>query len=811
MMRLLLIAVLAVLAGLSGEAARAQPPATRPAAASASDAGPAIAPQQAQQALEVLRDPARRDQFISVLETLSKAPAPVAAPAPAAAAPAPATAAPATAAPALVAPAVPAPAATPAPAPAAEKMQLPLAPDSLGAQILLDASRQISEMTDDAIATARTITDFPLLWGFAVHLVSDPFSRSMMEGAAWRLLVAMGVALAAQWAMRRLLTRPRGHLQHRWRRVRIARGHPAPEDIGLAAAEEGQTEKLRRRLPSPLLVLHLMPYLVIRLLVLLLPVVAFLAAGYATLAAGLGDDPIGRLVVLAALHAFAVCSAISCVVRVLVGPGEPRLFPLTPASAEYVWRWARRIVVVAVFGYTLAEIGLVFGLFRVAHDALLKLVVLVDHVLIAIVVLQNKAVVARWIHARPGATGFVAALRNRLAGVWHLVAIFYLVAVWGVWALHVPNGPSRLLRVGALTALVLIVARLLTVTCHRGLDRAAKIPPELAARYPGLEERVAAYHPMARAVVSFLVGVLGLLGLLEVWGLPAIGWLVNGSLGTRLLSAIVTVGTTLLTALVVWEGMNAGIQRHLARLAREAQLARSARLRTLLPMARTALLIAICVVVVLVVLSEIGVNIAPLLAGAGVVGLAIGFGSQKLVQDIITGLFLLLENTMQVGDSVSLGGLSGTVENLSIRTIRLRALDGAVHIIPFSAVTTVTNNTRDFGYAVLDIPVGLNEEPDRVIDVLRELARKMRTEPRWSDAIRDDLEIMGVEKFQPQSWILRARIKTTPSQRWAVGREFNRRIKYRFDELAIESPITSYRALHESTPPYPEATSEAAS
>jgi small-conductance mechanosensitive channel len=177
-----------------------------------------------------------------------------------------------------------------------------------------------------------------------------------------------------------------------------------------------------------------------------------------------------------------------------------------------------------------------------------------------------------------------------------------------------------------------------------------------------------------------------------------------------------------------------------------------------------------------------------------VLGVAIGFGSQKLVQDLITGLFLLLENTMQVGDVVALGGLTGTVENLSIRTIRLRAIDGSVHIIPFSSVTTVTNQTRDFSYALIDCQVGLNEEPDNIADVLREVAKTMRSEPRWQDAITADLEVMGVNAFGDNAWTLRVRIRTTPSQRWAVNREFNRRLKYRFDELSIQSPITAWRA-----------------
>ena len=195
----------------------------------------------------------------------------------------------------------------------------------------------------------------------------------------------------------------------------------------------------------------------------------------------------------------------------------------------------------------------------------------------------------------------------------------------------------------------------------------------------------------------------------------------------------------------------------------------------------------------LIVLSQVGLNIAPLLAGAGVLGVAIGFGSQKLVQDLITGLFLLLENTMQVGDVVTLAGLTGTVEYLSIRTIRLRALDGSVHIIPFSSVTTVTNQTRDFSYALIDLPIGLDEEPDRVTALLTTIVTAMRKEKRWQDAITAELEVMGVYAFTDTAWTLRLRIRTVPAQRWAVNREFNRRVKYCFDQNAVQSPITSYK------------------
>ena len=180
------------------------------------------------------------------------------------------------------------------------------------------------------------------------------------------------------------------------------------------------------------------------------------------------------------------------------------------------------------------------------------------------------------------------------------------------------------------------------------------------------------------------------------------------------------------------------------------------------------------------------------------------------MQDLITGLFLLLENSMQVGDVVTVASMTGTVEALSIRTIRLRALDGAVHLIPFSAVTTVTNQTRDYAYAVLDVSIGLNEEPGPIEAVLREVAAEMQDDPAWEAKVLDKLDVMGVEKLTDAAWIMRVRIKTQPSSRWAVSRELNRRIKMRFDERAIESPFTSHKVLQRDPPVAPVEKGEAA-
>jgi small-conductance mechanosensitive channel len=760
MIRFLLV-LAALLAILPGIGAAQAPPA----------APPPITREAAENALTALSDPAKRAQLIGVLEAIVHA--------------------------------VPPPAQSTPPA-AQPAGSIPLAPDSVAAQVLSGASQRLSKLTGDIATNAEAIADFPTLGHFLVRLATNADLRQQVLGVAWRLLLVLAVGLLAAFGVRLALHRPAAALC-----IAAPQGaaDAEAEETGLAEAEAGQTEKLRRKTPA-LLLLQRLPFALGHFLLDILPALALLVIGYVMVGAGLADSFTTRLVIIGVVHATVACWLLTAVMRLLVSPGIRRLrmVPMSDAGAAYLVRWTRRLAALVLFGSTAAEIGLLFGLYHVAYDAALKLVSMVTLLCLVIIVLQTRTAVARRIRAPDGQSGWFAVLRNRTASVWHVVALFYLVALWVVWALAVPNGFSRLLRVVVSTIVVVLLARLIAVAAYGALYRTMRVPPATAARHPGLEARVRRYQPIARTLLSAAITALAGIALFQSWGVDAIGWFASGALGGQIVGALGSIGTTLVLALVVWEAANGAIQLHLARLTRDSEAARSARLRTLLPMLRTTLLVSICTVAGLMVLSDIGVNIAPLLAGAGVVGLAIGFGSQKLVQDIITGLFLLLENTMQVGDVVSLGGLTGTVEALSIRTIRLRALDGSVHIVPFSAVTSVTNQTRDFGYAVVDVSVGLNEDPEHVADLLRAVAREMRQEPRWQAAIRDELDVMGVDSFLDTALVLRTRTKTVASQRWAVARELNQRIKARFDELAVESPWTSHRVL--STAPSPPPATE---
>ena len=735
--------------------------------AAAKPPAPMLTPQQAQAVLNVLQDDKARAQFTTVLEDMVRA--------------------------------------VPAVAPAKPLVAVPLAADSVGAQLLVAGAHWAGELAGQFTSTAEAIGDVPQLWGWLADTAMDPAARDRVLTTAWKLLVVLVIGGAVEWGVGRLLAGGRRFLADR-----------APADEPLATELEPDDADGARHPGFSVAwrMLRRLPFVMLGLLLELVPVTVFAAVGHLLLTTPLGATTNTRLVVLAVVDAYVLCRVIMCVTRTFVSPREHRLrlIQCDDPSAAFIELWIRRISAVAVFGFAAAEVGLLFGLYRSAHDVLLKLVGLVVHIMLVIVVLQSRQAVAHRLRARRHRTGVLASLQNHFAANWHLVAIFYIVALWLVAAAEIRDGYERLLHFFVVTSSTLIVARLMGIILLGALDRATRLGTNTSARYPGLEQRLIYYYPVVRLVLVGLLSAATGVVLLEVWGFSPKGWFYTGALASRLLSALGTSGITVLLAVVVWEVVNAGVENKVASLTRAAQTARAARLRTLLPMMRTALLVAIFIFTGLTVLSQIGLNIAPLLAGAGVLGVAIGFGSQKLVQDLITGLFLLLENAMQVGDVVSLGGLSGTVEYLSIRTIRLRSLDGSMHIIPFSSVTTVTNQTRDFSYVLSDLPIGLDEEPDRIADLLRKVVGQMRAEPRWEDIITSDLEVMGVYAFNDTNWTMRVRIRTTPSQRWAVNREFNRRVKHCFDENAVQSPITAYKVQGWLPPgserpiPKPEAT-----
>jgi moderate conductance mechanosensitive channel len=718
-MRSLIFPALLLLAVLRPGAGFAQVP--------VAPSAPAPTAAQAQQALDTLQDPQKREQLIATLRAIAQA-APAAAP-----------------------PAAPAAAATQAAEPTA-KPTVTLKPHSLGAQLLVAVSRWSKQLAGEAAATLGTMNKLPELWRWFIDLETDPqASASLFIAAGWVSLV-FACALLIEFLAGRALRRPRAalldHLPH----------------------SNGESVRL----------LRLLPYALVRLVLDLVPVALFTASGNLLVGViGSGDDERTRLVVIAVVNAYAAVRAVMCVGRMLLSPEDRRLrlWRLPDQEARFVLVWLRRLVAIAVFGDALVEAALLLGLDQSAHDGFERLIALVLAALLIVVVVRSRHGVGDYLRGA-GASRW----RGWLAEAWPYLAVITIVSFWIGMATGTHGGFSGLYFPGV-TLAAIIGARLLTIVVLGTLERGLRLNPEARDRLPGLNQRIAHYRRPLEYVATTVITALCMVVVLQLWGAPAFAWFVGGGIGRHLVSALLTIAIAIVVSIAIWEITQAVLEHQLAPMGGGQY--RSVRLLTLLPLLRTALLATILTVVGLTALSEIGVNIAPLLAGAGIAGIAIGFGAQHLVQDVITGVFVLFENAIQIGDGVTVAGLTGSVEQLSVRTIRLRAGDGSVHIVPFSAVTTITNSSRGIGNAAVSVTVAYDEDTDRVAAELSEIAAGMRQDDDFKPRMLGDLQLFGVDQVKPWGVTITGQIACTDTGRWPVQREFNRRVKTRFQEVGI--------------------------
>ena len=213
------------------------------------------------------------------------------------------------------------------------------------------------------------------------------------------------------------------------------------------------------------------------------------------------------------------------------------------------------------------------------------------------------------------------------------------------------------------------------------------------------------------------------------------------------------------------------------------------RLDTLLGIVRSIIKIIAWVMIAMLFLRKLGIDIAPIIAGAGIVGLAVGFGAQELVRDFISGFFMLLENQIREGDVAIVNGTGGLVEQVGLRTIVLRDLSGVVHVFQNGKVNSLSNMTKKWSGMVFDIGVAYKEDTDKVYEVITQVAEDLRADPSFTEKIIEPIEIFGVDQFADSAVVIKARFKTKPIEQWAVGREFRRRLKKAFDEQGIEIPF----------------------
>jgi small-conductance mechanosensitive channel len=588
---------------------------------------------------------------------------------------------------------------------------------------------------------------------------SDPRLRAMWLGIGQDLALSLGAGLIVAFVVNLAVKAGRQHLARR------------------------AGDRLARRIR----------FATVRFVLELLPIIAF---GVVALLVASWADPIpnARLALLAIINATVISMAGALIARLLFSPFIPglRLLPLSNSTAVYLYIWSRRLIVVGVFGYVLLQTALLLGLPPSGYLVAVKLLGLIVTAMLVVLVLQNREGVAERIRGRQvegGGRIVPGAIRSRLAEIWHVAVIVYLVGAYIVWAFNVAGGFFFLLRATIFTALVIAAVAIGEEWLPRLFNRFSGVDDALVSRHPRVAARANHYIPVVRRIAVYAVRIVAVLLILAAWRID-VGIFLFGDVGRDILSRAFDIAIVVVLALAAWEILGGIIY---ARLNEQdpsgSAVLRSARMRTLLPLMRNVLLIVISVMASLVVLSEIGVDIGPLLAGAGVVGLAVGFGAQSLVKDVISGAFFLFEGTINIGDVVDIDGKGGLVEGMTIRSIRLRDYNGNLHTINFGSVGVITNMTRDYGYYVCDVKVAYRYEVDAVIAALRETDEALRKDKAFRNDILEPIEIAGVETFADTTFIVRSRIKTRPIRQWDVGREFLKRLKLKFDEKDIQLAV----------------------
>jgi small conductance mechanosensitive channel len=349
---------------------------------------------------------------------------------------------------------------------------------------------------------------------------------------------------------------------------------------------------------------------------------------------------------------------------------------------------------------------------------------------------------------------------------------------------------------GGLTILVFVGAALVMWGLHVALDALTeRLFPKAAAEMEGKKKgRRDHVGRLSLAIVRFTVIVAAILIILRVWGLD-LGVLAQGPVGAAI-NVIVHVVLIVVVALVAMEMSQLAITQVFTRIALRARTPRRAsQLRTLAPLLAGVVNTALVVLAVMMALSQVGVQIGPLLAGAGIVGVAVGFGAQTLVKDFLTGIFLIIEDTVSIGDVVKIGDFGGAVEEMSLRTIKLRDFDGTLHVFPYSEAQVIHNQSKNFSFYVIELMISRSADISRAMDHMREAGTEVQHDETLGGLVLAPLEIVGVDKITDAGISIKARIKTMPGMQYKVGRDLLRRIKIAFDEDGVETPTGALKLL----------------
>lgn len=486
------------------------------------------------------------------------------------------------------------------------------------------------------------------------------------------------------------------------------------------------------------------------------------------------------------INAFVMIESFKAVIRLVFASRYEGLRLFAMSTEVATWWGVRLRWLAGLIGYAMLVAVPILNT-EISHHAggLVGLVIMALAYIYAlrIIISNRKAVGARLDEQAAQASSVIFGVLTRvLARTWHWLAGFYCTALLMVSQIAPEQALPYMAKATLVSGIAIAIGLLLSGTLTKVLDRPLHLSQRFGTRMPALENRLNTYVPpvlrTVRVVLLLAVSVIAI----DAWEIFSLGaWLTSGA-GQIVLTVLVQIAIVLAISLAFWTVCASIIEARM-----EAPNA-SPRTITLMTLFRNALAVVVGTLTFMIVLSQVGVDIGPLLAGAGVLGLAVGFGAQKLVQDVITGVFIQIENAFNTGDWITVGGISGGVERLSIRSVSLRDLEGTYHVIPFSAVGTVSNYMRDFGYHVGEYRISLREDIDEAISHLRAAFEDLKADENTGPYVLEDLTIPGVTALADSSVNIRAMIKSTPGMQWAVGRAYNRLVKIHFDAAGIEIP-----------------------
>lgn len=511
----------------------------------------------------------------------------------------------------------------------------------------------------------------------------------------------------------------------------------------------------------------------------LVPLAAFaaVAIGLAYLVSPAGGTE--REIQVAYVVGAIVIAGAALLLRLCLSPGQPglRLFALNDQIAVFVYKWLLRIAALAVVAWLTAGLLILAGMPLQAHLVIVLITGAVVAALLFAMVLAARSPVAAAIRGSGESAGV---WRRRFADTWHWFAIAYLLVIWLFWARSMlDQGPSTIWAAIASVAIV-VAFPLLDRWIGRGID-------DLLSS--GLQQAGPGRHPYAGLLHGFMRVVLAVLliaGVNELWGFDTFGE-AQVRLRRALLASSFDLFAALLLAVLGWQLVKISIDRRLAPRHVNGMLVEpSARERTLLPLARRFTMAVLAVMTIMLVLSGLGVNIGPLLAGAGIVGLAIGFGAQTLVRDIITGVFFIMDDAFRVGEYIVADDYKGTVEAIGLRAVKLRHHRGSVYTVPFGELRAVQNMSRDWVIDKFTVGITYDSDIEKARKLIKAVGKSLAADPEHAPHILEPLKMQGVEEFGDFAIKIRVKMKTRPGEQFVIRRKANAMIKKAFDEHGIK-------------------------